>query len=171
MTLVLLVVAMVAFLLIKGASMFTPGGMDRLPGMGTRIDQVGGGFLKNPTHYLARSIRIHKDTQDLGNTPVTKLRTGLVLVRVESGANKNLYVHIGHADDPGTGSRVKAVILETPIATMLDDTGAGTVENKAGRGVIHGQVDEAAVIFGTANAPDIDDVKGILDLIEFEANA
>ncbi len=171
LTLVLILAAVMLLVMFAGVGPFNSGGMDRMPGMGTRVDQVVAGFLKNPTHYFSRSIQIHADTQDVGNTPVTKLRAGLVLVRVETGANKNMYVHIGHADDPGTGSRVKAVILETPVATMLDDTGAGTLENKSGRGIVHGQVIESDVIFGTANAPDIDDVKGILELVEFESKA
>lgn len=145
------------------------GGMEGLPKMGTRVDQTFNAFLKHPTHYFSRSIKIHKDTQDVGSTPVTKLRAGLVLVRVEAGANKNLYVHIGHADDPGTGNRVKAVILEHPIPTMLDE--ALVVENKGGRGVVHGFVDQSKVIFGTANVPDVDDIIGILNKVEFDLPA
>jgi len=151
------------------AGPFLPGGRDALPGITARVDQVANNFLKNADHRMTRGITIDKDVVDSGNTPTTKLRAGLALVRVESGANKNKYVQVGHADDPGVGSRLYAVLLMKPVNMVGRD--GSTTEDKSGEGLFHGAVDEEKVIFGTANPPDIDDIKGILDQVEFELKA
>lgn len=142
-------------------------GVQSLPGLGPEVTSTSRKFITNNSHLAERGIRIDDATQDIGNTPVTKLRGGLVLVRVEAaGANLGKYVHVTHADAPAAGDIAAAVILMQDI-NMFDR--AGVVEDKVASGLIHGFVTEASVIFGTADVGIIDAVKEVLPLVQFEA--
>src|SRR5579872_4270321 len=98
-------------LAMAGVGPFTPGGRGALPGQTPRVFQTQNNFLKSPDHYMTRGALVEATALDIGNTPTTKLRAGLVLVRVETGANAGQWVHLGHADDPSVGNRLWAGIL------------------------------------------------------------
>jgi hypothetical protein len=130
-----------------------------LPGMGPVIENSSRQFLKDGTHKLVVGIRIDKDTQDVDNDPVTKLRPGLVLVRVEGGDNDGHFVHLDHADAPDPGDVLVAVIL-MGYRPMLNRE--GEVEDKQEQGLVHGIVDEAQIIWGTDDEGTIDALKEVM---------
>ena len=142
------------------------GAVQGLPGMGPVQTMETVKFLKDNNHIVRRGIQIHKDTDDSSQAPgyTHKLRAGLVLVRVESGLNKNLFVDAQHADAPIAAAVVEAVILMESLS-MHD--GDGVRVNKSGTGLIHGFVDEALINFGTADAPYIAAIRAALIQVDF----
>lgn len=143
-------------------------GQQGLPGLGPKVEQESRAFLKDTTHIVRRGVRLDEDTEDTANTPVTKLRAGLVVVRVEAGANKNKYVSESHADAPLTASIVEAGILMQFI-NMKDRN--DVLEDKTASVLIHGFVDNAQLLFGSADAARITALKDAMPLVKFEAQA
>ncbi len=147
-----------------------PGGRSRLPGIDTTIFQQQNVFLKDPSHRMTRGITIDSATRDDLNTvspgATTKLRAGLALVRIETGAKKGKYTTLGSADDPGIGSRVQGVLLLEQVNILGRDM--VTPEDTDAIGLFHGQVDEAKVLFNGAGGGDVTDFKELMLLISFE---
>lgn len=141
-------------------------GASSLPGMGAKTSPgESREFLKDGSHKAVIGIHIDKDTQDVDNSTVTKLRPGLVLVRVEAaGDNQGMFVHVTHGDAPAAGDIVEACILMGDHNMLSRE---GVVEEQVGQGLIHGIVDDAQVIWGTADAGIIDAVKEVLKLVHF----
>lgn len=142
-------------------------GASGLPGMGPTVDGESRTFLKNDTHFAELGIRIKSDTVDDtdGHTPTTKLRAGLVLVRVEAaGDHLGKYVEVGNASCPAEADIESAVILMGYVNMKGFD---GEVEDKLASGLIHGFVDESKVIWGTADAGIIDAIKAVLPQVMF----
>lgn len=142
-------------------------GNQGLPGMTPRVDQTSRKFLTENNHVVRRGIKIPSTAVDSGNTPTTKLRAGLALVRVEAaGANLGTYVPVGHADAPVAADIEAAVLLMEDINMLGPD---GAAEAKTATGLIHGFVDSTKVIFGTVDVPTIDAIKTVaLPLVQFE---
>ncbi|HEV3027553.1 MAG TPA: hypothetical protein VG457_08275 [Planctomycetota bacterium] len=153
-------------LALAGVGPFNPGGRGSLPGQTPRLFQTQNNFVKSPDHYMTRGALVEASAIDAGNTPTTKLRAGLVLVRVETGANAGQWVQLGHADDPGVGNRLWAIILFEAVNMLSRDM--VTTEQKDVLGIVHGRVDNSKIIYGSVNPADIDDVQGILDQVYFE---
>lgn len=141
-------------------------GDQALPGLTPLEQQTSRKFLTDNNHVVRIGVKLPSDVQDVGNSPVTKLRAGLALVRVEAaGANLGKYVHVTHADAPVAGDIVSAVLLMESINMLGKD---GAVEAKVASGLVHGFVDEDQVIFGTADVPTIDAIKSVaLPLVRF----
>lgn len=141
-------------------------GDDKQPGLSTRQFMESRTFLLNDTHVMTKGVQLDDAVQDVGNTPVEQLRAGLVLVRVEAaGVNQGKYVHVTHADAPAAANILNAVIL-SKFVDMRDENAA--LVDKQAMGVIHGHVDQDAVIFGTATQAIIDAVIAALNLVNFE---
>lgn len=139
-------------------------GASGVPGMGPKTTSASREFLTKATHVEVKGIRIEKDTQDTENDPVTKLRPGLVLIRVEEGDNAGKFVHAAHADCPADEDIIEAVILEG-FHSMLNRE--GVVEDQVAHGVEHGFVDEDKVLWGTVDAGTIAALKDVMNLIKF----
>lgn len=141
-------------------------GASGLPGMGPTVDGESRTFLKNDTHFAELGIRIKSDTVDDtdAHTPTTKLRAGLVLVRVEAGDHTGKYVEVGNTSCPAEADIESAVILMGYVNMLGFD---GAVEDKVASGLIHGFVVEDNVIFGTADAGIIDAIKAVLPQVMF----
>lgn len=140
-------------------------GASGLPGMGTKVSPgTSREFLKEGQHFRTIGIRIDKDTEDADNSPVTKLRPGLVLVRVEDGVNAGKFVHVDHTDAPAAEDIKEACILYGDH-DMLNP--AGAVEDQQGAGVLHGIVEDAQILWGTDDALTIEAIKDILKLVHF----
>jgi hypothetical protein len=139
-------------------------GQDAIPGMGPRVDGTSRTFLAH-SHYETRGIIIDADTEDDGNDPTTKLRAGLVLVKVVAGPNVNKFVHSEHADAPADADITEAVILNGKDVNLLDK--ASEPEDKVATGVFHGLADEDKVFFGTAVGARIAAMKAAMPLVAF----
>lgn len=140
-------------------------GVSGLPGLGPKPEQESRTFLFNDSHVEVESVRIDKDTDDDANTgKVHKLRAGMAVVRVEAGGNKGKYVDVAHADAPAAGSIVHAGILRDFVDMRDKD---GNREDKQAVVVIHGFVNEADVIYNTADGPTIQAIKDALPLVHF----
>jgi len=141
-------------------------GNQGLPGLSTRVDQTSRKFLTDNNHKSERGMSLPSSVQDVGNTPVTKLRAGLVLVRVEAaGANLGKYVHVTHADAPAAVDIKSALLLMQDINMLGHD---GAVEAKVASGLIHGFVDDTKLTYGTTDDQIKDSVRGALPLVMFE---
>lgn len=175
MTLVLALSALVALFLIVacGVGPINPGGRSGVPGITLPVLQQQNVFLKDHDHKMQRRVIIEASSLDTGNTvapgATTKLRAGLALVRVETGANKNKYVPIGHADDPGIGSRVQGGILAEEINMLTRDL--STTADAQGFAVIHGWVDASKIFYNGAGGGDITDFQELMSEIIFESAA
>jgi hypothetical protein len=141
-------------------------GEDARPGMGPVVVQTAALVLKNESWFITRGVVIPSDAEDAGNTPVTKLRAGLVLVRVEAGGdNQGKYVPVDHDDAPVHGAVAHAAILMKPV-NMIGRDGS-TVEEMSAPALIAGWIDEDHVIIVDEDYRD--DVKRVLPLCYFEA--
>ena len=140
-------------------------GTGGLPGMGPVIQQTSRDFFRSHAWMLKRGIHLHPGTVDAGSVPTTKLRGGLVLVRVEAGTHKNKFVHPGHADAPTSGNVVQAVILLEDV-NMLNESGAAA--DKSTWGLYGGYIDEDLIFFSGIAQGFIDDIKAKSKLILFE---
>ena len=141
-------------------------GDNKLPGISTRRDMIARTFLLNDNHVMEKGVIIDDVTQDIGNTPVTQLRPGLALVRVEAaGVNQGKYVHATHADAPAAANILNAVILSVAV-NMLDED--AVLVDKGAKGVIHGHVDQDQVIFGVGAGAVLDAIVAALNLVNFE---
>lgn len=133
--------------------MHDPNGTGGLPGFSTEQVQTSKKLLLHPEHKMVEGVRIVDTTVDDDNTPETKLRAGLVLVRVEEGVHAGMYVNADHYDAPAAGDIEKAVIL-LDYVNMLNRAGDAP-EDKEAQGLIHGHVIEDEVIWGTDDAPTL----------------
>ena len=142
-------------------------GEDALPGMGPEVSQaVRTPFLKDESWFLVKGVVIEKDSEDAGNVgKETTLRAGLILTRVEQGANAGKWVPADHADAEASGDVLHAVILKKDV-NMLSKDGV-TVKDQSAVGVWAGVIDEDAVNFVDAGYRD--DVVAIMNLCHFEA--
>lgn len=139
-------------------------GASELPGMGDKITSESREFLKNTTHVVVKGLRIDEDTQDSENDPVTKLRPGLVLIRVEDGPNEGKFVSASHADVPDDEDIVEAVILMGYHDMLGRD---GVVHDQVAQGLEHGMVDESMIVWDTDDAGTIAALKDVMNLIKF----
>ncbi len=141
-------------------------GLGQLPGISDEQVMESRNFLTNTGHIVVRGVKIDKDSDDIANVgKESVLRGGLALVRVEAGLLAGKYVDVGHASAPAVGDIEAAVILMETIP--LADVNA-TRQDKAGSGLIHGFVEEAQILWGTADAPTIAAIKAVLPLVQFE---
>lgn len=141
---------------------------DQMPGMGPVVEAaVATPFLKDQSFILRRGVIIEAASEDAGNTPVEKLRAGVVLVRIETGADKGKYVPVDHASAPVAASVLQAGILEKYVDMRKRD-GSGDVEDKHGVIVIGGVIDEDEIELVDANY--IEEVKAALPLCHFIAD-
>ena len=136
-----------------------------LPGYGPTINQTSRDFFRSHDGIRKRGLHLHSATVDSGSTPTTKLRGGLVLVRVETGTHKGKFVHPGHADAPTSGNVVQAAILLEDV-NMLDES--GVAQEKSTWGCIGGWVDEDLIFFSGIAGGYQDDIKAKSKLILFE---
>jgi hypothetical protein len=137
-----------------------------LPGMGTKVTMKTRKVLINDKHVeYEAGVVIEKATVDAGSTPTTLLRPGMVLVRVESGANKGKYVQYGHADAPSSAGAVKkSVVLGNYVSTKDQ---SGTTKDQSAIGNIHGRVDEAQVIYVSSDSSVKAALRAGCPLVEF----
>lgn len=141
-------------------------GADRMPGMGPTIEQeTFEPFLKDQSFIIRRGVVIEKDSEDAGHTgKETKLRPGVVVVRVETGANAGKYVPVDHADAPIAASVQQAGILEG-VVNMRKRDGSDDVEDQHALIVIGGVIDEDLIHLVTGTY--IEEVKAALPLCHF----
>ena len=139
-------------------------GIQSLPGQTPQVDMTTVDFLRDNNHFRTEGVRIHKDTVDSRSTLTFKLQGGLILVRVETGANKNMYVATDHADAPLAAAVKDAVILLESFSMKDRD---GVVEDKTASGVVHGFVTDAKLNFTTVDATYIANIKAILTQVRF----
>jgi hypothetical protein len=142
----------------------TPGDFG-MPGLSPKLTMKTRKFLLNDKHVEYKNgVVIEKGTVDAGSSPTDLLRPGLILVRVETGANKGKFVQTSHADAPIAADVKDAVILANYVHTKGPD---GTTADRAGLGVIHGMVDEGQIIYVTADATYKANIKAALKLVQF----
>lgn len=144
-------------------------GNSSTPGTTVRVTSQVRRFLEISEPVVKRGVSLDEASQDAANTPVTKLRPGLVVVKVvNGGANDGKYVPIGHADAPVANDIVSggagAVILSEFVNMLGED---GTVEDKWVQGYIACYPTEAQVIFGTADQATIDAIKAAMPNAHF----
>jgi hypothetical protein len=140
-------------------------GADQPIGLGPEVSDLAyKPFLKNESWFVPHpGFIIEKDSEDAGNTgKETTLRPGMILVRVETGGNKNKFVPVDHSDAPVAASVVQAVILNKEVNMLGRD---GAVADKHGSGIIGGVIDENAIIL--VDALYIEEVKAALPLCHF----
>jgi len=142
------------------------GAVQGLPGLGPVQQMETVKFLRDNNHIVRRGVIVHKDTDDFSRPPGSehKLKGGLVVVRVEAGVNKNLYVDPLHPDAPLVADVKEAGILMESFSMHGPD---GVRVNKSATVLIHGFVDELSLVFGTAVPAYIDALKAALHLVEF----
>ncbi len=155
-----------------------PGHGPGMPGMGPTEQTASRKFLTNNVHVVYRGAKIDADSVDADNDDVhptvdggtgnpTTLRAGLVVAQVLTGANAGKYVPIGHADCPADGAIEAAGILMNYVTMLGPDRVA--VDQPA-QLLIHGFVRESEVLFGTADAGYIANIKEVLPQIMWEAD-
>lgn len=155
-----------------------PGHGPGMPGMGPEEQTASRKFLTNTVHMVKRGAKIAADSEDAENTDVhpavdggtgkvTTLRAGLVVAQVLTGPNAGQYVPIGHADCPANGDIEAAGILMGYVS-MLDASRESAAQ--PAELLIHGFVRESQVLFGTADAGYITNIKDVLPLIQWEAD-
>ncbi|MCJ2530695.1 MAG: hypothetical protein LN413_00035 [Candidatus Thermoplasmatota archaeon] len=135
------------------------------PGLTAKETQATRDFITDNHWVLERGILIDSASVDAGNTPTTKLRPGLALVRAEAGGAIGKYVPFDHTDAPAAAAMKDGVILSY-FVNMLD--AAGVVEDKLVAGVKAGFVDETKILYAGAIAADKDKLKAILKNVHFE---
>ncbi len=135
-----------------------PGLTARQTSKSRQFRHVAGGEIVSP------GIVIESATVDAGGTPTTELRPGLVLVRIETGGDKGKYCQFGHASSPANNEIQHAVILNHYVEMRGAD---GVVADKQAQGLIGGVVNEAEIIFGTADATAKAGIKDALHLVRF----
>lgn len=144
----------------------------QLPGVSVKKTQVARRFLNQEAHIMTKGIIIPSDVVDAGGTPTTKLRPGLVLVKViAAGANQNKFVQVGHANAPAfAGGNItpgRAVILDD-FVNMLDDDAVAT--ERGAKGLVHGWVEDGQIVYGTATGSEITELRDAMPLVLFEAD-
>lgn len=111
-------------------------------------DVTPGNFLLSD-HMIEKRVTIDSTARDSGNTPTTKLRAGLCLGKVTATGK---YKEYDNGDVDGTETLVGILLAEV---NLLDDD--ATAQDTLGRALIHGYVDESALVGidanGKADAP------------------
>ena len=135
------------------------------PGLTAKETQLTRDFITDNHWVLERGITIPANAVDSLNTPTTKLRPGLALVRAEAGAAIGKFVPMGHADAPAAAAMKEAVILSY-FVNMLDS--AGVAEDKHVAGVKAGFVEDAKILFDGGAGAEITEFKLVLNNVHFE---
>lgn len=142
-------------------------GHSQLPGVSDAVEQAADrafhyGDLKGEQYD---GVRIHKDTDDEGQTRTSKLMPGLVLVKViNGGANDGMYVDPDHADAPVNNDITDVVILDE-VVDLLDKS--DTRQNCQGKVLVLGQVVASALEFNDADGTRQTALKAKAKLIRF----
>ena len=125
-----------------------------LPGMGTEQSDVDSGpFIKNTQGQVFLGLHIQKDSEDAGNVgKETTLRKGVLLIRIETGADAGKYAPADHGDVPASNAIVQAAILGEDV-DMLGSDGT-TVATRNVSAVIGGVIDEDKLIIVDAGYRD-----------------
>ncbi len=139
-------------------------GASRLPGLDAKEVQTSRKFLTDNNHIVRLGIRIEAATTDAANTPITKLRAGLVLTAL-GGGSAGKWGEFTHADSPGAGLITESVILMEDVNMLGKDSVAA---DQSATGLIHGFVKESEVDFDTAVAGEITELKDANPLVRFE---
>ncbi len=137
-----------------------------LPGKTAKRSHLSRKVLLNEEPFmLSASVLVPSNAVDSTNSPTTKLRPGLVLVKVvAAGATKDKYVPQGHADAPLAAVMVDAIILSDFIQMLDIDNVA---QEQQVQGWIHAIVDDAKILHDGAAAPEIDKAREILAMVHF----
>jgi len=126
-------------------------GHSQLPGVSDAVEQTQKVYKYDNQHCVFDGVRIHKDTDDEGNTGAEwKLRPGLALVLViNGGPNDGMYVDLDHADAPANNDVTDVVILDEWV-DLKDKT--GTRQNVQAKVLVHGQVKNDEIEYNSADA-------------------
>lgn len=141
-------------------------GSQRLPGLTPEITEESVVFLRDNNHLTRIGIIIAAGSLDAGHTGKTyKLRAGMALVRVITGANKNKYVPADHADAPANSDVESAVIL-METTDMRQRANPSLYEDQMASGLVHGFVDDANINYVNPGSYKVA-IQDVLPLVSF----
>jgi hypothetical protein len=140
-------------------------GKNTLPGVTAPVFTASREFRKQKLQDEAKfGVVIDDASRDAGNVPVTTLRPGLVLVRVEAaGALQGMFVPSTHASAPLAADVEMSGILNEYV-NMIESTGVAA--DKSAHIVRMGVADYAQLIWDTVDPVLIDSLRDAMPLVD-----